>query len=91
MFPKLKKQLRSIHFNDDNELLTALEQDIDSLTKEGFKNCLEDWFIQMHKCIDAGGQYFEKINKNHPLNTYPKDLGKSFCSAPRINNHNRIS
>ncbi|CAF1403876.1 unnamed protein product [Rotaria sp. Silwood1] len=62
LFPKLKKQLRGIRFNDDNEMLTALEQAIDSLTKEDFKNCFEDWFIRMHKCIDANGQYFEKIN-----------------------------
>ena len=62
LFPKLKKQLHGIRFNDDNEILTALEQAIDSLTKEDFKNCFEDWFVRMHKCIDAEGQYFEKIN-----------------------------
>jgi histone-lysine N-methyltransferase SETMAR len=62
LFPKLKNQLRGIQFNDDNAMLTALEQAIDSLTKEDFKNCFEDWFIRMHKCIDAEGQYFEKIH-----------------------------
>ena len=62
MFPKLKKQLCGIQFNDDNEMVTALEQAIDSLTKEDFKNCLEDWLIRMNKCINAEGQYFEKIN-----------------------------
>ena len=53
LFPKLKKQFRGTWFNDDNEMVTALEQAIDSLTKEDFKNCFEDWFIRMHKCIDA--------------------------------------
>ena len=43
-------------------MLTALEQAIDSLTKEDFKNCFKYWFIRMHKCIDAEGQYCEKIN-----------------------------
>ena len=62
LFPKLKKQLRDIRFNDDNEMLTALEQVIDSLTKEDFKNCFGDWFIRMHKCINAEGQYLEKMN-----------------------------
>ena len=62
LFPKLKKQLHGIRFNDDDEMLAASEQAIDSLTKEDFKNCFEDWFIRMHKCIDAEGQYFEKIN-----------------------------
>ena len=37
LFPKVKKQLRSIQFNDDNEMLTALEQVIDNLTKEDFR------------------------------------------------------
>ena len=62
MFPKLNKQFRGIRFNNDNEMQTALEQAIDSLTKEDFKDCLEAWFIRMHKCIDAEEQYFEKIN-----------------------------
>ena len=42
LFGKLKKQLPGIRFNDDNEMVTALEQVIDSLTKEDFKNCFED-------------------------------------------------
>jgi histone-lysine N-methyltransferase SETMAR len=62
LFPKLKNQLRGIQFDDDNAMLTALEQAIDSLTKEDFQNCFEEWFIRMHKCIDAEGQYFEKIH-----------------------------
>ena len=62
LFPKLKKQLRGIRFNDDNEMLTTLEQTIDSLMEEDFKSCFEDWFIRMHKCIGAEGQCFEKIN-----------------------------
>ena len=39
LFLKLKKQLRGIRFNDDNEMLTALKHAIGSLTKEDFKNC----------------------------------------------------
>ena len=42
---------------------TAFEQAIDSLTKENLKNCLEDWFIWMHKRIDAEGQYVLWKNK----------------------------
>ena len=53
LFQKLKKQFRGIRFSYDNEILTALEQAIDSLTKEDLKNCFEDWFIRMHKCIDV--------------------------------------
>ena len=42
LFPKLKKHLRGIRFNDDNEMVTAFEQAIGSLTKEDLKNCFED-------------------------------------------------
>ena len=43
LFPQLnKKQLRGTRFSDDNEMLTAFEQAIDSLTKEDLKNCFED-------------------------------------------------
>ena len=56
LFPKLKKQLRGIQFNDNNEMLTASEQAIDSLSKEDFEKYFEDWFIQIHKCIDVDGQ-----------------------------------
>ena len=62
LFPKLKTQLRGIQFDDDNAMLNALEQAIDSLTKDDFKNCFDEWFIRMRKCIDADGQYFEKIH-----------------------------
>ena len=40
LFPKLKKQLCGIRFNENNEMVTAFEQAIDSLTKEDFTNCL---------------------------------------------------
>ena len=46
-FPKLKKQLRGIQFNDDNEMLTAFEQAIDSLTKEDFRRLVYS-NAQMH-------------------------------------------
>ncbi|CAF2506129.1 unnamed protein product [Rotaria sp. Silwood2] len=62
LFPKLKNQLRGIQFDDGNMMLTALEQAIDGITKEDVKNCFEDWFIRMQKCIDAEGQYFEKLH-----------------------------
>ena len=62
LFPKLKTQLRGIRLNDDKKMVTTLKQAIDSLTKEDFKKYFEDWFVRMHKCLDAEGQYFEKIN-----------------------------
>ena len=62
LFPKLKNQLRGINFNDDNLMPSALEEGISGLTKKDFKNCFDDWFLRMHKCIDAAGKCFKKIN-----------------------------
>jgi len=62
LFPKLKNQLRGIQFDDNTAMLDALEHAVNTLTKDDFKNCFDDWFIRMHKCIDAMGQYFEKIH-----------------------------
>ena len=60
LFPKLKNQLRGIQFDDDTAMLDALEQAINTLTKDDFKNCFDDWFIRMHKFMYAEGQYFAK-------------------------------
>ena len=62
LFGKLKSQLRGIRFNDDNDMLSALDSAIRYLTKEDFQNYFSDWFSRRHKCIDARGEYFEKIN-----------------------------
>jgi histone-lysine N-methyltransferase SETMAR len=62
LFPKLKNQLRGIRFDDGTAMLDALEQAINTLTKDDFKNWSDEWFIRMHKCIDARGEYFEKIH-----------------------------
>ena len=48
-FPKVKKQLRGIRFNDDNEMLTALEQAFDTRKKQGFRRLVYS-SAQMHWC-----------------------------------------
>ena len=61
-FLKLKNHLRGTRFNDDDDMLEALDEEIRGLTKEDFKNCFNDWFSRMNKCIAADEKYFEKIN-----------------------------
>ena len=50
LLPKLKKQLRGIPFNDDNEILTALEQASDSLMKKILKTVCE---ADLFECTNA--------------------------------------
>ena len=40
LFLKLKQQPLGIRFNDDDEILTALERAVDTLMKDDFKSCL---------------------------------------------------
>ena len=61
-FPKMKNQLREIRFNNDNEMLDALNNILESLTKEDFQNCSSDWFSRMHNCIDATRKYLKERN-----------------------------
>ena len=62
LFLKPKNQLRRIQLDDDNAILNVWEQLIDSLTKDDFKNCFDNSFIRMHKCIDAKGPAFEGLH-----------------------------
>jgi len=34
---------------------------MNSLQKEDFYECYEQWFERMNKCIRVQGQYFEKL------------------------------
>ena len=82
LFQKLKNKLREIQFNNDEEMLEALDHAIGCLTKEDFQNCFSDWFSRMQKCIDVGREYFEKINWHWYLNIFCKSWRKNFPSAP---------
>ena len=62
LLQKLRNQLRGIQFNNDEEILKALDHAIGCLTKENFQNCVDDWLSRMQKCIDVDEEYFEKIN-----------------------------
>ena len=84
LFQKLKNQLRGIQFNNDEEMLEALNLVIGCLTKEDFQNCFNDWFSWVQKYIDVGGECFEKINWHWYLNIFCKGWRKNFPSAPFI-------
>ena len=60
LFQKLKNQLREIQFNNDEEVLKALDHAAGCLGKEDSRNCFDDWFSRMQKCIDADEEHFKK-------------------------------
>ena len=62
LFQKLKNRLREIQFNNDEEMLEALDHAIGCLTTEDFQNCFDDWFSRMQTSTHVGREYFKKIN-----------------------------
>ena len=58
LLQKLQNQLREIQFNNNEEALKALNHAARCLTKEDSRNCFDDWFSRMQKCIDVDGEYF---------------------------------
>jgi [histone H3]-lysine36 N-dimethyltransferase SETMAR len=58
---KIKKQLRGIRFRDEAELCAAVKRAIRSIAPHEHRKCFSDWFERMRKCIERGGEYFEKL------------------------------
>lgn len=60
LFPALKSRLRGRRFSDNSEILKASEAVLKDLSKNGLRHVFEDWKTRMKKCIQVGGDYFEK-------------------------------
>lgn len=57
---KIKKQLRGQKFSTEHELYSAVTSIINSIPPVEFKKCFNIWFDRMSRCINSGGEYFEK-------------------------------
>ena len=84
LFSKVKKQLRGIQFNFNEEMLEALDPTIRCLTKEDFQDCFDDWLSRMQNCIDVAEEDFEKISWHWYLNIFCKGWRKNFPTVPCI-------
>lgn len=61
LIPRVKNKLRGLRFTSAEEAVDAFKNEINNLTREDWRKCFEDWFSRMQKCIDCGGEYFEKL------------------------------
>lgn len=61
LFPKIKNLLKGIQFSSPEDALSAFEQAVNEVSAAEWKKCFENWFRRMKLCIEAGGEYFEKI------------------------------
>ena len=59
LFPKLKEVIKETHFQDSEEIKTAVTRELRAIPEESFKQCVEAWQRRLEKCIRAQGDYFE--------------------------------
>lgn len=61
LFPKVKSAMRGNLFPTSNDAVQAYMDELEKLEPSDYRNCFSSWFRRMDKCIDANGEYFEKI------------------------------
>jgi histone-lysine N-methyltransferase SETMAR len=61
LFPELKKRLRGKRFDDPEDAVAEMNDQLKRMPKEAFKECFDKWFERMKKCISVKGDYFEKL------------------------------
>jgi [histone H3]-lysine36 N-dimethyltransferase SETMAR len=59
-FPKIKNQLRGQRFTTPDDAVEAFKNEVLRVPSSEWKNCFDNWFIRMKKCIECKGEYFEK-------------------------------
>lgn len=64
LFPKIKKDLRGKIFTSNEEIINAVNVEIEKLQKEDFESCFERWIYRLKKCIEINGNYVEKLKKD---------------------------
>lgn len=64
LFPSLKAKLRGIRFENSEAVLKKSEAILKDLTKNGLQHVFKDWQRRYKKCIEVGGDYFEKDHVN---------------------------
>ena len=60
LFPKIKGKLRGERFTSAEDAVEAFKNHVLDMPQEEWKNCYDQWFERMQKCIDHHGEYFEK-------------------------------
>lgn len=60
LFPSVKNKLRGQRFSTPEEAVDAFKTHVSEIPQTEWKNCYENWFKRMQKCIDHQGEYFEK-------------------------------
>lgn len=59
-FPKVKGQLRGIHFDSLASLRQEAHRVVATLDGDWYRDVFNSWVNRHEKCINASGRYFEK-------------------------------
>jgi [histone H3]-lysine36 N-dimethyltransferase SETMAR len=59
LFSKLKRPLRGNRFESIEEIKRESLDALNAIPSDDFAACFEEWERRWHKCIGAGGDYFE--------------------------------
>lgn len=64
LFAKLKRPLRGNRFESIEEIKRESVNALKAIPSEDFEACFEEWERRWHRCIGAGGDYFEGDDTN---------------------------
>ena len=60
LFPWIKSVLRGTRFEDVADLPVAVQQAIDKIPVNSYRECFLFWVKRCRKCVDCKGHYFER-------------------------------
>lgn len=61
LFPRLKKELKGKHWETVENIQKHVATFLRNIPVEDFQGAFQAWQTRLHKCIDAGGVYFEEF------------------------------
>ncbi|CAH1105647.1 unnamed protein product [Psylliodes chrysocephalus] len=59
LFPKLKTPLKGSCFGSTEEIMRNATTELNTIPKEDFLRCFQQWKDRWDKCVEAQGAYFE--------------------------------
>ena len=59
LFPKLKTPLKGSRFETREEIMRNATANMNTIPKEDFQRCFQQWMDRWAKCVQAQGAYFE--------------------------------